>query len=227
MNIRERLFLVSGRDFVLRQRALEGIKKRALEKASRALDTRVFYGDEIDIGRLPADLCTGSFGRTSLIIFKNFTALTSPARDFLFANIKKIISAAFLVFETEEDLYWLKRDKKIMADKLFALLLTSAALINAGSARYKNPVSDFLNSLRANDLAWALAAVEGLFLQGENEKILGPQLIGMLTKQYAVFPEHARTQKRLRSIWEADRAIKEKGRDARVVIEALLVRLMS
>ncbi len=223
VNIRERVFLIAGCDFSQRQIAVEGIKKRIFKGTQTALNTFVFYPKEIDFLDLQEKLLLNSFGGSRLIIFKDFLDLNPQVADFLSQNLKKISAGTYFIFETDKDYYWLGRDKKIISHKFFSWLLKEAALIKTVALKREASFRDFLDSLNRKDLASSLYILESLFQKDPKDKLLGPQVIGALVKRYAnLSQEKGKTWDYL---WEADRAIKEKGLDPRLILEALLVKL--
>ena len=225
VNIRERVFLVSGANFSQRQRVVENIKKRILRNKSLSLNTLIFYSKEIDVKDLELRLLTISFDRSKIAIFKNFHDLSSAAGDFLFHNLTKILANTYLIFETDRDHYQLYKSKKFVKDKFFTSVLKRAALFRTSSLREKFSIENFINSIRRNDLVSSLYILEGLFAAGSKEKILGPQILGILIGEFSYIKDTTEKDKYFKYLWEADRAIKEKGLGARIVIETLLVKL--
>ena len=225
VSIRERVFLVSGADFSQRKLAIGNIKKRILQNSSAQLNTLTLYSEEIEIKSLQENLFQSSFGEAKLIIFKDCFELGSSVREFLFNNLKKILTANYIIFETDKNLYYLEKNKKLLSDKFFGLLLKKAASFRVASSKKKLSLDDFMNSIRRNDLASSLYVLENLFATGAKEKVLGPQIIGILVRKFSYLKNPAEKDRYFEYLWEADRAIKEKGLSARLVIETLLVKL--
>ena len=223
MNVRERLFLISGGNFLQRQAALSGIKKRLLKEASSVLSVFTFYAKEVGLKDLN-EISTVSFGQKKIIIFRNFHQLTSPVRKLLYKNIKKILTANYLIFDSDREYYRLQRDKKLAADPLSALIIKRAAVYRVSSPKPQLTIQDLMSSLRKNDLSASLYIVESLFRSGAKVDILGPQIIGILVRKASYFQEQ-RKNECLEYLWEADRAIKERGIDGRLVVERLLVKI--
>lgn len=226
VNIRERVFLISGTNFLQRQRAVENIKKRILKEKARSLNVLTFYGKEINIKDLGEKLFTISFGNDKIAVFKNFQDLPVEVRNFLFENLKRILSANYLIFETDKDYYQLQRDKKFTTDKFFIFCLKRAALFKVASTKEEPTIEDFIGSIRKDDLAASVYILEKLFKGSSKDKILGPQIIGILTSKFSFLKNSVEKGKYFKYLWEADRAIKEKGLDPRLVIETLLVRVL-
>ena len=227
VNIRERVFLISGTNFLQRQRAVENIKKRILKEKAQSLNVLTFYGKETNVKDLGEKLFTISFGKDKIAVFKNFQDLPVAVRNFLFENLKRILFNNYLIFETDKDYYQLQRDKKFAADKFFIFCLKRAALFRVASTKGEPTIEDFIGSIRKDDLATSVYILEKLFKGGSKDKILGPQIIGILVRKFSFLKNPAEKGKYFKYLWEADRAIKEKGLDPRLVIETLLVKVFT
>ena len=231
VNIRERVFLILGNNFLQRRQAIENIKKRILKGKTTPFDVHTFYGKEVNIRDLGEKLFTLSFEKRKIIVFKNSRDLSAAVRNFLFENLNKILTANYLIFEADEDYYHFQKNKKFAADKLFSVVLKKAALFRVVSTKEKNSIEDFMGSIRRNDLAASVYILEKLFKGGSKDKALGPQIIGILVQKFSVQgfvsggKNPAEKDKYFRYLWEADRAIKEKGLDPRLVIETLLAKV--
>lgn len=132
-----------------------------------------------------------------------------------------------IIFETDKDYYQLQRNKKFISDKFFSLVFKKAALFKIASSKKKVSIEDFFNSVRKNDLASSLFVLESLFTGAAKDKSLGPQIVGFLVGKFSYLGYSAKKDKYFKHLWEADRAIKEKGFDTRLVIETLLVKLFA
>ena len=227
VGIRDRFFLVSGTDFSQRKRAIDNIKKRILKDKSASLNTLTFYCKEIDLNDLSQKLFTISFDKIKIVVFKNFETLTSKVKEFIFQNYKKILMGNYLIFETEKDIYQLKKNKRIVSDKFFNLIFQQATSFKVFSSRPKATINDLTYSLRRSDLNSSLYILESLFNDGANENMLGPLIIGMLVRKFSYINDPVKKDKCFNYLWEADRRIKEKGLNARLIVEALLVKLFS
>lgn len=183
-----------------------------------------FYAKEVSLKDLN-EISTVSFAAKKIIIFRNFHQLASASRKFLYKNIKKVLTANYLIFDTDKEYYRLQRDKKLAADPLFALIIKRAAVYRVSSLKPELSIQDFMSSLRKDDLSASLYILESLFRSGAKPDILGPQIIGILVRKVSYF-QGQRKNECLEYLWEADRAIKEKGIDSRLVIEALLVKIL-
>ncbi len=226
VNIRERVFLISGTNFLQRRQAIESIKKRILKEKVTPLDVYTFYGKEAGARDLSEKLFTASFKKTKIIVFKNFQDLSVPARNFLFENLNKILASNYLIFETDRDYYEFQKNKKFLTDKFFNCVLKKAALFRTASVKEKNSIEDFMGSIRKNDLAASVYILEKLFKSGSKDKVLGPQVIGILVQKFSFLKDSAEKDRCFKYLWEADRAIKEKGLNSRLVIETLLARVL-
>jgi len=226
VSVRERIFLISGADFSQRQRVLTNIRKRILQNSPLALNVLTFYSKELNIKTLKEELFVSSFDKSRIVIFKNFFELKKEVRDFIFSNLKKVLLANYVICETDQDHYQLQKNKRLNADKLFSFALKRAALFRVTSPRKKASMQDFMMSIRKNDLASSLYVLESLFESGAKDKMLGPQVIGILVKKFSYLKNSPQRDKAFSCLWEADRAIKEKGLAPRLVIETLLVKLL-
>lgn len=224
LSFRERVFVVCGANYFSRRQALANIKKRALKGHGACLNVLTFYSKEVNVKDLREKVLSESFSGNRIAVFKDFPALSSPVKDFLFNNLKKILAVNYAVFETEEDYYHLRRSKKISSDKFFNLIFEKAALFKAASSSRKSAIGDFIAGINKRDLASSLYVLESLFEGGNKEKVLGPQILGVLVNRFSA---HKRKDVCFKYLWEADRAIKVKGQDARLALETLLVKLFA
>ena len=227
VNVRERAFLISGSNFPQRQHALRSIKKRLLQGKTSEFSILTLYSKEVNPSGLAEQLFTVSFTDKKVIVFKNFQALPSAALKLIFGKLTKILINNYLIFETEKDYYQLKKDKKFSNDSLFSFILGKSASFKVSSLRKKLSIDDFINSIRKNDLSHSLYVLENLFEGTSKDKILGPQIIGMLVKKFSYIRDPFKKIRYFKYLWEADRLIKEKGLDSRLVIETLLVKLFN
>ena len=226
VNIRERVFLISGTNFLQRQRVIKNIKERILKGKNSFLNTLTFYGKEVNPKDLGEKLFTTSFEKNKIAVFKNSQDLPLAVRKFLFDNLNRILSNNYLIFETDKDYYQFQRDKRFTNDEFFVSVLKRAALFRVVSTKEKATIEDFIASLRKNDLVTSVYILEKLFAGGSKDKILGPQIIGILVRKFSFLKSPTEKDRYFKYLWEADRAIKEKGLDPRLVIESLLVRVL-
>ena len=226
VNIREKVFLISGTNFLQRQRVVENIKKRILKVKASHLNVFTFYSKETSPKDLGEKLFTTSFGKEKIAVFKNSQDLSPAITKFLFDNFKRILSNNYLIFETDKDYYQFQKDRRFTNDKFFVSVLKKAALFRVVSTKDKPTMDDFTASLRKNDLATSVYILEKLFAGGAKDKMLGPQIIGILVRKLSFLKNPTEKNRYFKYLWEADRAIKEKGLDSRLVIESLLVRVL-
>lgn len=226
VNIRERAFLISGSNFSQRQQALKSIRKRILQDQAAAFSILTLYSKELTPKDLAQKLFTTSFTNKKIVVFKNFHDLSSAARKFIFDNLQKVLVNNYVIFETEKDNYQLQKNKKFSSDDLFSFILKRAASFRVSSARSSLSIEDFIGSIRKNDLAHSLYVLESLFENTAKDKILGPQIIGILVRKFSYIKDQSKKEEYFKYLWEADRAIKEKGLDVRLAIETLLVKLL-
>lgn len=226
VNFKERVFLVCGTNFFHRQQIIDNIKKRLLEKKTAAINTFTFYSEEIKVEDLKEILITSSFSHKKMIIFKDFLNLAIGSKKFILDNFDKILSDTYLVFETEEDYYSIRKKDKIFNDDFFRVILEKASTFKIFSNRERNSIEDFKKSVRRNDFIISLDILENLIGNGAKDKNLGPQIIGMLTSHFSYLSDSPKKHKYFQYLWEADRSLKELGIDSRLVIEILLAKLL-
>jgi len=226
VNIRERVFLIVGTDFSQRQRVIENIKKRILKEKASSFNNLIVYSKEANAKDLGEKLFTTSFGKNKIIIFKNVDDLPVEIRKFLFTNLDRILSNNYLIFETDKDYYQFQKNKKFVNDDFFVSVLKKATLSKVASIKGKVTIEDFMASLRKNNLSESVYITEKLFAGGSKDRILGPQIIGILVSKISFLKDPAKKDKYFKYLWEADRAIKEKGLDSRLVIESLLTKVL-
>lgn len=221
---KEKVFFVCGTDFTGRRLIVENIKKKILQGSPSSLNILNFYPKEINIKDLQEKVLLSSFDKKKILIFKDVYSLPKEVKDFLYNNFSKIISNNYIVFEAESDYL---RSKKISADKFFSFILTKAACFKAGSSPYKVNFDDFKKSIRQANASQAIYVLDKLFEErsSDNEKkTLGLQLFGILVSESSYLKNDILRQKYLNYLWEADRAIKERGFDPRFAIELFLSR---
>ena len=227
VNSREKLFLVAGSAYSQRRLAVNQIKNKILAKEKfSGLNSVILYSKEIKPDDIKRQLLNFSFEKHRLVIFKNSFLLSAAVKKYILQNLDKIISHNYLIFEMERGFSQLQRDKKFSSDSLFTLLAKQATQYRIKSEDSDDSMNDFRQSIRRNNLASSLYAVEKLFNARPKDRGLGPQILGILTYQLSYSKNPFQKKEGLLNIWEADRALKEKGLDARLVIETLLVKLL-
>lgn len=223
-----KIFLICGSNFSQRKLAIANIKKRILSSKFKPLNTLTLYSKEIDLKNLSESLLTFSFDKKKLILFKEFPNLRLEAKEFIFSNLKKILTANYLIFETDKDLYQLQKSKKFNGDKFFNFIVKNAFSFRAAPGRRNYSVEDLIASIKKNDLKFSLYVLESLFKADPNNKLLGPQVIGFLVKRFSYLRLDTLSKNiAFGYLWQADRAIKEQGLSPRFTIETLLVKLLA
>ena len=162
MDIRQKLFFIAGADFFQRQRAIESLKKRVLKSNSSSLNTSIIYCKDIDSKDLQEKVLTKSFDSRQIFIFKDCLKLSTVDREFILANLKKILSGAYIVLETEKNHYSIQKEKKISTDKFFSFVLKHAAIIRVSSYKKYITIVDLIYSLKRQDLSSSLYILESL-----------------------------------------------------------------
>lgn len=222
MNIRERVFLVVGIDFSQRKLAIDNIKKRT---KSSELFTLTFHSKEINDKDLQ-QIFSFSFEKERIVIFKDAYNLPISVKDFLFKNLKKITSVNYIILEIEKDYYSLRKEKKIVSDSFFNFIFEKACVFKISSYSRSVSLNDFSKSIRKHDYSFAIYILEKLFQAGAKDKELGLQILGIIVGEISYLRNHPRREKSFYYLWEADRAIKEKGLNSRFAIEVLLSKLL-
>ena len=185
INVRERVFLICGPDFLAHQRAIESIKKRILSGRSAPLNLATLYSKELNLKTLGPDLVNTSFDKGRIIIFKEFHSLSSDAREIIAASLKKALLVNYIIFETDKDYYELNKNKRYLADKLFNFIISRAALFRAAKALRQISLVDLMESVKKKDLKKSLHVLEALFETGANQKVIGPQILGFLVNRFS------------------------------------------
>jgi len=220
-----KLFLVASADFSGRYAAVEALKKRILQEKSTALSILTCYSKDIALHDLQERILTFSFDTQRIVIFKDAVHVSKEIKDFMAKNLKTICSFNYLIFEMEKDYVQLMRDKKIVSDKFFGFLLQKALRPKMALSGKASTLDDFKIALRGNNISSALYVLGKLFETRSSEKereILGLQIVGMLVQEFSYLPVSSAKQKYFDYLWQADRAIKEKGMEPRFAIELFL-----
>lgn len=222
-----RVFYVCGADFAGRKLIIENIKKRTLQNGITSLNILNFYPKEIKIKDLQEKVLLSSFDAAKMLIFKDAHNLSKEVKDFLYNNFSKIISNNYIVFEAESDF---STSKKILADKLFSFILAKAACYKTNSSLRAPGFDDFKKSIRQKNRAQAIYVLAKLYEEkaSDNEKkALGLQLFGIIVSEFSYLKDDVLRKKYFNYLWEADRAIKERGFDPRFAIELFLSRSLA
>lgn len=220
MNIKAKVFLFAGDKAIQRETSISELKKKIFP-SGKACSVFIYHCDNLTLNILQEEVFTFAFDQEKLLIFKGIENLTEELSAFFKENLIKMAGMSYLVFESDYDVNALRNEK----NDFFGLLLRDAAVINASSGVRSVTVDDFTFCLRRNDLAGAIYAVNKLF--DEEGNFLGPLIIGILNGRAAYISDKVEKVRMLDLIWEADRAIKEKGIDARLVVEILLIKILT
>ncbi|MFA5337529.1 MAG: hypothetical protein WC330_04270 [Candidatus Omnitrophota bacterium] len=222
-----RVFFVSGSDFEGRKLIIENIKKKTLQSGITSLNTLNFYPKEINIKDLQEKVLLSSFDEKKMLIFKDVYSLSKEVKDFLYNNLDKIVSNNYIVFEAESDVL---KSKKISADKFFSFIAASALCYKTSSSEPALSFEDFKKSIRQNNAAQAMYVLAKLYQEKSSDsekKALGLQLLGILVSELSYLKDDVSRKKYFNYLWEADRAIKERGFDPRFAIELFLSRSLA
>lgn len=227
VTLQERLFLIAGPQFSQRQRALEVIKKKVFKDFS-AFDLLTFYADDIELNDFSGKVLTVSFEGTRIILIRGALRLSPEARQFIFKNIKKIIISNCIVLEVEKEYKRLQEEKKVTTDELFDLFLSQATILKTAAGIDEQVTFEtFKTNLFRRDLPGSLYALQELFSQRTRDDQLGLQILGLLISVGAQERDVEKKEKKLMYLWEADRAIKEKGIDSQTVLSVALTKILN
>jgi hypothetical protein len=229
-NLKDRISLVTGTDPNQRSLVIENIKKKLLQKGLSPLDVINFYAKEIEIKVLQEKIVTFSFRREKVVILKSAANLTKDVTGFLYANLNKILSANYLIVEFEKDYYEVIRDKKISNDKFLSFVLKNALLYKVRGQNKRISFEDFKRSIRSNNLPSSFYILGKLFESKNSDsekKTLGLVIFGILVNEVSNLANTLIKEKYLHYLWQADRAIKERGQDPRLVIELFLSKVLT
>ena len=228
VNIRDRFFLVYGSNFLQRQKIIENFKCKILKEKSASINILTFYGKEVKLKDFQEKILTSSFDNIKILIFKDFSEIPQPVRLYLLNNLDKLLISNYIIFESDKESHSLQGNKKIASDKFFSLVFKNSQVYRVSSSKRKLSIEDFMGALRKNDLDSCLYVLENLFEGTAKDKAIAPLIIGILVRKFS-YPNinSFNKEKCFEYLWKADRAIKEKGHDARLTIETLLIKLLT
>lgn len=228
-----RIYLVTGENYQQRRLAVESIKNKVLQKSASPLNILTFYAKEINTKELNAKVLTFSFDKEKILIIKDAHNLVKETKDFLLVNLEKIVPHNYFIFETDREYTALLRDKRITSDKFFSLLLKQANIplrYQKSPLQYAVSFDGFRQSIRRSDTSGALYILEKFFeakFSDREKEMLGLQILGFLVGEYSYLKNPPMKKKCFAYLWDADRAIKEKGLEPRFALEVLLTKLLS
>jgi hypothetical protein len=222
-NLKEKIFLICGQDYPQRRLIIENIKKKILPIATGSLNLNIFYAKEIDIKDLQEKILLIPFDQKKILVFKDIENIPKVIKDFLLANITKILSNNYILFETEKNYF--ANDKRIAQDKFLNFIFSNSTVFKAGKYVYQTSFNDFINSVRSGNPALALYVLSKLFesrVSDAEKKALGLQLFGVLVSEVSYLKDKSLREKYLKQLLKTDRMIKEKGMEPRFAIELFL-----
>ena len=229
VTLKQRVFSIIGTDSFGRQQAVRNIHTRILKDKPRSLNTHNIYGNEIELKVLQETLATVSFDSEKLVVFKDALKISAKIREYLHKNLKSILADNYLVFEMEKDYPQLIKEKRVIGDKLWSTVLKDGMVLKLASSKREVTIEDFKYALRKNNLSGTIYALEKLL--GEKsagkERELAPFILGVLTAEISYRKDFHQKEQAFQHLWQADRQMKEKGLDARMVLEKLVIRLIT
>lgn len=226
MFIKNRLFLVAGLNYFGRKQAIETIKSKMLPAAQTAFSFLVLESKNLALKSLQEQLLTFSFEEQKLVLLQNVDLLSKEAKSYLASNIDKILKVNILIGEVERDFGELQKDKKIASDDLFKLFLTQATLYRVASEKQVS-LNDFKFSFRNRNQEETFFCLEKLFEGKDNDRTQGAFVLGVLVNECSYIKKQDIKQISLNYLWDADRLLKEEGRNPRFVLERFLTQFFA
>lgn len=226
VDLKDRIFLVATDDFEQRRRAIDSIKRRILKESLTPLNVLTIYSKEIFLKDLAEKLFTVSFGKEKILIFKDTLQLSVGIREFLFKNLKKILLGNYLILEIDEPFDSLRGRKVLLHDHFFALVFRNASKLNLSWHSRPLTIEDFKRSIDRSDLGQSLYIMRKLFEAKVKDEELGMQLLGILIYRFSYLKSSIEKEQCLKYLWEADRAIKEKGLKPQLALELFLIKAL-
>ncbi len=220
------VFCVIGSEYFHRLKAIERIKKRLTKEET--FDVLTIFPDQITLSGVDEMIRSLGWGRKKILLFKCAQNLPLSLKEFL---LKKLITDKNLphfIFEFDRSYSELIKDKKLKEDTLFRYLIKKATIIKTFSIPLKDPTFDFINAFYRKDFSQAIYFLEKIFdTSSVHPAVLSTKLLGRLVKSFSYYFVGEEKTKIFSSLWEADRCIKEKGQDPKLVLERLVIKLAS
>ena len=224
----KKIFYVVGNDPLSRKDSVDKLCAGILSEKSKSINIVNLYCDQIEMPKLKEVLLTFSFDGAKIVIFKNVDKLKTPIKKVLDDDFDKIIDVNYIIVEIDKDYAELNRDKKLLADLFFKKVFTLGKGFKASASKdISVSLDDFKQSLRGNDWGRSLFVLDKLFDETGKSYDIGPQILGILNYKFAYSKNREKKKQYFSYLWEADRAIKEKGLNSRLVVERLIVKLFS
>ncbi|MCM8824382.1 MAG: hypothetical protein NC822_06910 [Candidatus Omnitrophica bacterium] len=224
VDVKRRVFLVTGSDFLSRKRVLDNIKLRVLGDKYSPLNTSIIYSKDVEENKLKETLLNFPLIDNRVFIFKEADKLNKQLKDFLFNNLDKLVSNNYLIFEIESDYFYLK--DYLPKDNFFGYLLRRAQVIKTGSFEENFSISRFMRMLRINNLDGAFYTIEKIFEDNKNSEVLGMQILGAICKEFSYIDDHLGKEKVFNVIWETERALKEGRIEPLLALERLIIKIL-
>ncbi len=222
MDIRQQVFFIGGSDPVARKKIFDDLR---IKLAAGANDGPVFsyYADTIEIARFAEEVLNFSLGHGALIVFKDAHHLDAETQKFLKDNLARIVACGNVIFESDEPLEGLRG----RSDKagFFDFIFKNSTVLRGTMLPPRPTMENFSESVRSNDLAGAIYIMDKL-LDEKGAQAVPPFILGIMTSRAAYGNDSALKKQQLTCLWEADRQLKEKGHEPRLVLEILLTKMM-
>jgi len=222
----KRIFIVVGLDFASRKLAIDNLKKRLIPQNS-CLSFQSYYGRDIDLNKLRSFFLNLSFDKERIVVFKESSLLSKEVKDFLYKNVKEIIKNNYLIFEFEENYFFLKRNKRFIEDKFFGHILRYASLIKIASFTGDVSIRKLMDTIKSNKLQDALYVLESVFDNaGKNKDFVGMQVLGAITKSFSYMHNAAEKKRCFNLIWDTERILKNRKIESKTALQILITKLL-
>ncbi|MCM8774313.1 MAG: hypothetical protein NC820_06230 [Candidatus Omnitrophica bacterium] len=224
VDVKKRVFLITGADFFYRKRVLDSIKLRVVGDKYSPFNTIVIYSKDVEENKLKETLLNLPLIDNRVFIFKEADKLNKQLKDFLFNNLDKLVSNNYLIFEIEVDYFYLK--DYLTKDNFFGYLLRNAQLIKTGSFEENFSISRFMRMLKINNLEGAFYTIEKIFEDNKNSEVLGMQILGAICREFSYINDPWEKEKFFNVIWETERALKEGRIEPLLALERLIIKIL-
>jgi hypothetical protein len=220
-------YLVSGGKPLWRRRTINNIKRKIFEDEGFALRVVILYGAEVDLDSFQDLVFTLSFQKKKVILIKDFTSLPKNVRKFLFSGLNKALNYNYLIFDSELPYSILEKNKKIIGDDLFNVILKQSIKYQSKTYSTELSVDDFRKELYKNNLTSCLFILEELLGSKGRGKAAAPQILGLIIAKFSYLRESNKKEELFNQLWQTDRALKQSNLDIRLLMERLLIKLFA
>ena len=225
--LKKKVFIVAGSDFTRRKSAVDSLKKRLIPHKSSCLNFQVYYSRDIELDKLRGLLLSFSLEKERIVVFKESSFLGKGAKDFLYKNISSIVKNNYLIFEFEENYFFLSRDKHFTNDRFFGYIFKNAFLIRTSSFVNGVSIRNLMDAIRKNRLRDSLYILESIFNNaGKDRSFIGMQILGAITKSFSYMRNPVERKRCFNLIWEAERILKGGKIEDKATLQILITKLL-